>query len=76
MPSRYRPPLPGCHILPGRFRQTGVTRKNGKEITMDARFNYQGNTVVAKFAKYINSAGAVGCPIAQPCQPRRRELTF
>jgi AhpD family alkylhydroperoxidase len=26
---------------------------------MDARFNYQGNTVAAKFAKYINSAGAV-----------------
>jgi AhpD family alkylhydroperoxidase len=26
---------------------------------MDARFNYQGSTVAAKFAKYINSAGAV-----------------
>jgi AhpD family alkylhydroperoxidase len=26
---------------------------------MDARFNYQGNTVAAKFAKYINSAGTV-----------------
>src|ERR1700719_77001 len=26
---------------------------------MDARFNYYGNTVAAKFAKYINSAGAV-----------------
>ncbi len=26
---------------------------------MDARFNYQGNTVAAKFATYINSAGAV-----------------
>lgn len=26
---------------------------------MDARFNYHGNTVAAKFAKYINSAGAV-----------------
>jgi AhpD family alkylhydroperoxidase len=26
---------------------------------MDARFNYYGNTVSAKFAKYINSAGAV-----------------
>jgi AhpD family alkylhydroperoxidase len=26
---------------------------------MDARFNYQGNTVAAKFAKHINSAGAV-----------------
>jgi AhpD family alkylhydroperoxidase len=31
----------------------------GEEITMDARFNYHGNTVAAKFAKYINSAGAV-----------------
>jgi AhpD family alkylhydroperoxidase len=26
---------------------------------MDARFQYYGNTVAAKFAKYINSAGAV-----------------
>src|SRR5450759_1598613 len=26
---------------------------------MDARLNYQGNTVAAKFANYINSAGAV-----------------
>jgi AhpD family alkylhydroperoxidase len=26
---------------------------------MDARFGYYGNTVAAKFAKYINSAGAV-----------------
>jgi AhpD family alkylhydroperoxidase len=26
---------------------------------MDARFNYYGNTVAGKFAKYINSAGAV-----------------
>jgi len=74
MPSRYRPPLPGCHILPGRFRQTGVTRKNGKEITMDARFNYQGNTVVAKFAKYINSAGAVVSNSTLPAATQ--ELTF
>jgi AhpD family alkylhydroperoxidase len=33
--------------------------KNGKEITMDARLNYSGNTVAANFAKYINSAGKV-----------------
>ena len=26
---------------------------------MDARLNYQGNTLAVKFAKYINSAGAV-----------------
>jgi AhpD family alkylhydroperoxidase len=39
--------------------QWGVTRKNGKEITMDARLNYYGSTVAAKFAKYINSAGTV-----------------
>jgi AhpD family alkylhydroperoxidase len=37
----------------------GCNDENGKEITMDARFNYYGNTVAAKFAKYINSAGAV-----------------
>jgi AhpD family alkylhydroperoxidase len=29
------------------------------EIIMDARFNYYGNGVAAKFTKYINSAGAV-----------------
>jgi AhpD family alkylhydroperoxidase len=43
-----------------------VTRKNGKEMTMDARFNYYGNTVAAKFAKYINSAGAVLADSALP----------
>jgi len=48
------------------FRQTGVTRTNGKEITVDARFSYQGNTVAAKFAKYINSAGAVVSDSALP----------
>jgi AhpD family alkylhydroperoxidase len=30
-----------------------------EEITMDGRLNYLGSTVAAKFAKYINSAGAV-----------------
>jgi AhpD family alkylhydroperoxidase len=35
------------------------TRKNGKEITMDARFSFHDSTVATKFAKYINSAGAV-----------------
>jgi len=46
------------HIA-GPSGQQGVTRKNGKEITMDARLNYSGNAVSAKFAKNINSAGAV-----------------
>ncbi len=46
------------HIA-GPSGQWGVTRKNGKEITMDARLNYHDSTVAAKFAKYINSAGAV-----------------
>jgi AhpD family alkylhydroperoxidase len=31
----------------------------GEEATVDARFDFHGNTVAAKFAKYINSAGAV-----------------
>jgi AhpD family alkylhydroperoxidase len=43
-----------------------VNPKNGKEIAMDARFNYYGNTVAAKFAKYINSAGAVVSGSALP----------
>jgi AhpD family alkylhydroperoxidase len=38
------------------LRPRGVT-KNGKEITMDARLNFFGNTVATKFAKHINSAG-------------------
>ena len=33
---------------------------------MDARFNFQVNTVAAKFAKYINSAGAVVTNSALP----------
>ena len=33
---------------------------------MDARFNYYGNSVAAKFAKYINSAGAVVSNSALP----------
>jgi AhpD family alkylhydroperoxidase len=43
-----------------------VSRTNGKEITMDARFNLYGSTVAAKFAKYINSAGAVVTSSALP----------
>jgi hypothetical protein len=33
---------------------------------MDARFGYYDNTVAAKFAKYINSAGAVVSDSALP----------
>jgi AhpD family alkylhydroperoxidase len=44
--------------LAGRFRQWGVTA-NGKEIAMEARFNYYGNPVGLKYQKYINSAGKV-----------------
>jgi AhpD family alkylhydroperoxidase len=39
--------------------QQGVTRSDGKEIIMDARLSFYGNTVAGKFAKHINSAGAV-----------------
>jgi hypothetical protein len=44
----------------------GVTGENRKEIIMDARLDYYGNTVAAKFAKYINSAGAVVTSSALP----------
>jgi AhpD family alkylhydroperoxidase len=37
-----------------------------EEIIMDARLNFYGNTVAAKFAKYINSAGAVVTQSALP----------
>jgi AhpD family alkylhydroperoxidase len=33
--------------------------RDEKEITVDARVDYHGNELAAKFAKYINSAGAV-----------------
>ncbi len=39
---------------------------------MDARFNYYGNTVAAKFAKHINSAGAV--VTASPLPAATQEL--
>jgi AhpD family alkylhydroperoxidase len=41
----------------GRLCQLGVA--HSKEITMDARFNYLGTTVAAKFVKHINSAAKV-----------------
>ena len=44
----------------------GAARTSGKEIIMDARFNYYGNTVSAKFAEYINSAGTVVADSALP----------
>jgi AhpD family alkylhydroperoxidase len=44
----------------------GCTFNNGKEITMDARFNYYGNTIAEKFAKYINSAAKVVSDSALP----------
>ena len=37
---------------------------------MDARLDYYGNPLAAKFAAHINRAGAV--VLIQPCQPRRR----
>jgi AhpD family alkylhydroperoxidase len=36
-----------------------VTRKNGKEMTMDARLDYLGSPLALKIVKHINSAGAV-----------------
>jgi hypothetical protein len=54
----------------GPLGRWGVTARTAKEITMDARFNYYGNTVAAKFAKYINSAGKAVTD--SPCRPRPR----
>jgi AhpD family alkylhydroperoxidase len=47
-----------------------VSATNTKEITMDARLNLYDNNVAAKFAKYINSAGAVvtGSPLPAATQ--------
>jgi AhpD family alkylhydroperoxidase len=35
-----------------------VTRKDGKEMTMDARIDYFGSPLALRFVKHINSAGA------------------
>jgi AhpD family alkylhydroperoxidase len=43
-----------------------VTRANDEEITMDTRLNFHGNSMAAKFGKYINSAGAVVTDSALP----------
>ena len=34
-----------------------TTRKNGKEMTMDARLDYFGSPLALKLAKHINSGG-------------------
>jgi AhpD family alkylhydroperoxidase len=45
---------------------TGCEPQSDKEITMDARLNFHGNDMAAKFGKYINSAGAVVTDSALP----------
>jgi AhpD family alkylhydroperoxidase len=40
--------------------------KHGKEIILDARFNYYGNPVGAKFQKHINSASKAATESALP----------
>jgi AhpD family alkylhydroperoxidase len=42
--------------LPRPVPSDGRNRSHGKEITMDARFNYYGNPVGQKFQKHLNSA--------------------
>jgi len=49
----------------GLLRQQ-VESSYGKEITMDARLNYQGSAVAMKFAKYLMSAGKVVSDSALP----------
>jgi AhpD family alkylhydroperoxidase len=49
----------------GQWCQWGV-RNETKEIIMDARLNLYDNVMAAKFAKYINSAGAVVTGSALP----------
>src|SRR5215471_7235400 len=49
----------GSSHWPGGIRQQDVTTESGEEIMMEARLDFYGSTLAAKFAKYINSAGAV-----------------
>jgi AhpD family alkylhydroperoxidase len=58
--------VPQLSHLAGPSRQSDVTLNDGKEIAMDARLDYYGSNVAAKFAKYINSAGAVITDSALP----------
>jgi AhpD family alkylhydroperoxidase len=44
---------------PGGIRQRDATTESSEEIMMEARLDLYGSTLAAKFAKYINSAGAV-----------------
>jgi hypothetical protein len=52
--------------------QSGMTPQAPRELTMDARFGYYGNDVAAKFAKYLNSAGAVVTQSALPAVTQER----
>jgi AhpD family alkylhydroperoxidase len=49
-----------------------VARKNGKEMTMDARLDYFGSPLAMKLVKHINAAGAVLHDSALP--PATQEL--
>src|SRR5208282_2508756 len=56
----------GGAVTSGRAAASDGTTAQGKEITMDARLNYQGNAVAAKFVKYLVSAGKVLSDSALP----------
>jgi AhpD family alkylhydroperoxidase len=53
------------HIVPG-CCVSRCDSSHGKEITMDARLNYQGSAVAMKFAKYLMAAGKVVSDSALP----------
>jgi AhpD family alkylhydroperoxidase len=66
VPARGKPlALPGCHIAPG-CCVSRCDSSHGKEITMDARLNYQGNAVAMKFVKHLIPAGKVVSDSALP----------
>jgi AhpD family alkylhydroperoxidase len=50
--------LPGTNTPYSGPRAQALTRKNGKEMTMDARIDYLGSPLALKVVKHINSAGA------------------
>src|ERR1051326_5674753 len=55
-----------CHIRRAGSVKRDVTTESGEEIMMEARLDFYGSTLAAKFAKYINSAGAVLTGSAPP----------
>ena len=73
-PTRRRTSLPVASVVPMRASPSSgppvrLTRKNGKEMTMEARLDYLDSPLALKLVRHINSAAAV--LMIRPCRPPR-----